>query len=129
MRARLAHLEQERAKLLVVRDTLQQRDAELEREARELRVQEIEVRAANERLQQQNAELRQKSIVLQQELANTETVQQDFVRLSQSLQVQLEKIRVADAQVRWQDGDDADQCPQCRAAFAVTRRQVSEIRC
>lgn len=123
--ARIVHLEAERTKLCVLRDTLQQRDVDGEREARELRAQEIELRAANEKLAQLNADLRQKSTVLQQELANSEVVQQDFVRLSQSLQVQLEKIRAADSTVRWQDEDDVDQCPTCRSAFAVTRRQVS----
>lgn len=35
---------------------------------------------------QSNADLRQRSSVLLLDLANSETVQQDFVRLSQSLQ-------------------------------------------
>lgn len=127
LRSRIGHLEAERAKLNVLKDTLQVRETEFERQATELRVQEIELRATNERLAQLNADLRQKSTVLQQELANSETVQQDFVRLSQSLQVELEKIRAADSTVRWQDEDDVDQCPSCRTAFAVTRRQVSVV--
>lgn len=124
LRARIGHLEAERAKQIVLRETLQQRETEAGRQAAELRGQEIELRADNERLTQQNAVLRQKSTTLQQELANSETVQQDFVRLSQSLQVELEKIRAADSTVRWQTEDDVDQCPSCRTAFAVTRRQV-----
>lgn len=124
LRTRIAHLETERTKLHVLKDTLQQRETDFERQATELRVQEIELRASNEKLTQLNATLRQKSTTLQQELANSETVQQDFVRLSQSLQVELEKIRAADSTVRWQDEDDVDQCPSCRTAFAVTRRQV-----
>lgn len=62
--------------------------------------------------------------VLQQELGNSEAVQKDFVRLSQSLQMELEKIRAADTQVRWQDDDDVDDCPSCKSNFTVTRRKV-----
>lgn len=65
-----------------------------------------------------------KTSVLQTELGNSEAVQKDFVRLSQSLQMELEKIRAADTAVRWQDDDDAENCPSCKSAFAVTRRKV-----
>lgn len=124
LRGRIGHLEAERARLNAQKEALQLRETEFERQASELRVQEIELRATSERLTQLNGDLRQKSTVLQQELATSEAVQQDFVRLSQSLQVELEKIRAADSTVRWQDEDDVDQCPSCRTAFAVTRRQV-----
>lgn len=63
--------------------------------------------------------------VLQQELGNSEAVQKDFVRLSQSLQMELEKIRAADTQVRWQDDDDCDECRSCKSTFTVTRRKVN----
>lgn len=82
---------------------------------------------------------------LQQDLATSEAVQKDFVRLSQSLQVisfyrlnrtkhlnvalafqmELEKIRAADTSVRWQDDEDVDSCPSCKNNFTVTRRKVS----
>lgn len=39
--------------------------------------------------------------------------------------MQLEKIRSADTQVRWQDEDDVDNCPNCKKEFTVTRRKVS----
>lgn len=60
-------------------------------------------------------------------VGNSEAVQKDFVRLSQSLQMELEKIRVADAGncVRWEDEDDVDECRSCRAVFTVTRRKVN----
>lgn len=38
--------------------------------------------------------------------------------------MELEKIRAADTQVRWQDDDDVDHCPSCKNIFAVTRRKV-----
>lgn len=40
-----------------------------------------------EKLERQNMELKNKTSVLQQDLGNSEAVQKDFVRLSQSLQV------------------------------------------
>lgn len=39
--------------------------------------------------------------------------------------MELEKIRVADSSVRWQDDEDVEQCPSCKSAFAVTRRKVT----
>lgn len=36
-------------------------------------------------------------------------------------QVQLEKIRASDTQVRWQHEDDADECPTCRQAFQSSK--------
>lgn len=45
-------------------------------------------------------ELRSRVTSLQTELDNGETVQKDFVLLSQSLQQELERIRSADTQVR-----------------------------
>lgn len=76
-----------------------------------------------DKFEKQNNDLRIKTSVLQTELGNSEAVQKDFVRLSQSLQMELEKIRAADTAVRWQDDDDAENCPSCKSAFAVTRRK------
>lgn len=40
--------------------------------------------------------------------------------------MQLEKIRSADTQVRWQDEEDCYKCPSCKQDFTVTRRKVSK---
>ncbi|KAG7198691.1 hypothetical protein KM043_001689 [Ampulex compressa] len=69
-------------------------------------------------------ELRQRIMSLQQELDTSETVQKDFVRLSQSLQVQLERIRQAGSEVRWQHEEDVEECPSCHNAFTVTKKKV-----
>ncbi|KAG5887200.1 hypothetical protein JTB14_016685 [Gonioctena quinquepunctata] len=74
-------------------------------------------------LQKQNGELRNRVFSLQQELDTTETVQKDFVRLSQSLQVQLEKIRESDTQVRWQHEEDIEECPTCHSSFSTAKRK------
>lgn len=38
--------------------------------------------------------------------------------------MELEKIRAADTQVRWQDDEDVDECRSCKTNFTVTRRKV-----
>ncbi|XP_073956372.1 rab GTPase-binding effector protein rabaptin-5 isoform X2 [Choristoneura fumiferana] len=70
------------------------------------------------------AELRARVSALQQELDNSEKVQQDFVRLSQSLQVQLQRIREADTEVRWQHDEDVTSCPSCHVALPNTKKKV-----
>lgn len=78
-----------------------------------------------DKFEKQNNDYRIKLSVLQTELGNSEAVQKDFVRLSQSLQMELEKIRAADTAVRWQDDEDIENCPNCKLSFAVTRRKVT----
>ncbi|RLU22736.1 hypothetical protein DMN91_005014 [Ooceraea biroi] len=68
-------------------------------------------------------ELRQRVMSLQQELDTSEAVQKDFVRLSQSLQVQLENIRQEDSEVRWQHEEDVEECPNCHNTFSVTKKK------
>jgi Rab GTPase-binding effector protein 1 len=75
-------------------------------------------------LEEQVAELKSRVGSLQQELDNSEAVQKDFVRLSQSLQVQLERIREADTQVRWQHDEDIEECQGCKTGFSFTRSKV-----
>ncbi|KAK9888159.1 hypothetical protein WA026_000428 [Henosepilachna vigintioctopunctata] len=70
-----------------------------------------------------NNELKSKVYALQQELDTSETVQKDFVLLSQSLQVQLEKIRASDSQVRWQHEEDVNTCPTCHSNFSNSRKK------
>ncbi|KAK6637841.1 hypothetical protein RUM44_008263 [Polyplax serrata] len=60
---------------------------------------------------------------LQQQLDTSEVVQKDFVRLSQSLQIELEKIRGADTEVRWQHEDDVDDCPGCKTSFSTGKKK------
>merc|ERR1719419_401378 len=68
-------------------------------------------------------QLRNKVASLQVDLDNSVAVQNDFVRLSQSLQVELEKIRQAEKEVRWQHEEDVEECGSCKAAFSVTKRK------
>ncbi|RUS84817.1 hypothetical protein EGW08_007432 [Elysia chlorotica] len=75
------------------------------------------------KFESENAGLRGKIQSLQVDLDNSEAVQRDFVKLSQSLQIQLEKIRQAENEVRWQHEDDIDDCSNCKQTFTVTRRK------
>ncbi len=61
--------------------------------------------------------------ILQQELDNSVAVQNDFVRLSQSLQMELEKIRQSEKEVRWQHEDDVDACQNCKQVFGGARKR------
>lgn len=70
------------------------------------------------------SEVRTRVCVLQQELDNSEKVQQDFVRLSQSLQVQLQRIREADSEVRWQHDEDVSECPACRTPLPTNKKKI-----
>ncbi|XP_017878963.1 rab GTPase-binding effector protein 1 isoform X2 [Ceratina calcarata] len=105
-----------------VRDhrTLAEREEKLERLEKQLDV----VLKENKEAELKVAELRQRVTSLQQELDTSEAVQKDFVRLSQSLQVQLERIRQAGSEVRWQHEEDVEECPSCHTAFTVTRKKV-----
>ncbi|XP_061716686.1 rab GTPase-binding effector protein 1 isoform X3 [Cydia pomonella] len=76
------------------------------------------------RLLDERTELKGRVAALQQELDNSEKVQQDFVRLSQSLQVQLQRIREADTEVRWQHDEDVSECPTCHVQLPNSKKKV-----
>ena len=44
--------------------------------------------------------------------------------LNDLFQIQLEKIRQAENEVRWQHEDDIEDCTNCKQAFSVTKRKV-----
>ncbi|XP_033189778.1 rab GTPase-binding effector protein rabaptin-5 isoform X1 [Bombus vancouverensis nearcticus] len=105
-----------------VRDhrSLAEREEKLERLEKQLDA----VLKENKQAELKVAELRQRVTSLQQELDTSEAVQKDFVRLSQSLQVQLERIRQAGSEVRWQHEEDIEECPSCHTTFTVTKKKV-----
>ena len=111
-------------KLQSEKEEIQRIESDQKKEISDLRMQNIELSENVDRLEKSNHDTKSKLTMLQQELSTSEAVQKDFVKLSQSLQMQLEKIRSADTQVRWQDFDDAgDSCPTCKLPFTVTRRK------
>ncbi|XP_033220673.1 rab GTPase-binding effector protein 1 isoform X2 [Belonocnema kinseyi] len=83
-----------------------------------------EVLKEKEKIESTMNELRQRLSSLQQDLDTSEEVQKDFVRLSQSLQIQLERIREGDIEVRWQHEEDVEECPTCHTAFTGTKKKI-----
>lgn len=87
-------------------EAVQKRSLEIEMMAKNLQNDKtrLEKEAENgamhrSRFESQNAELKARISNLQQELDNSVAVQTDFVRLSQSLQMELEKIRQSEKEV------------------------------
>ncbi|XP_017960973.1 rab GTPase-binding effector protein 1 isoform X2 [Drosophila navojoa] len=103
---------------------LERKEAELNKQLSECRVEIIELQEANEKLTKTNVDYKAKIKTLQEELSTMETVQKDFVKLSQKLQMTLEELRHADTEVRWQDDDDVTNCPTCNAGFTVMVRKI-----
>ncbi|XP_016974360.1 rab GTPase-binding effector protein 1 [Drosophila rhopaloa] len=103
---------------------LERKEAELNKQLSECRVEIIELQEANEKYAKTNSDYKTKIKTLQEELSTMETVQKDFVKLSQTLQMSLEELRHADTEVRWQDDDDVNNCPTCNAYFTVMVRKI-----
>ena len=40
-------------------------------------------------------------------------------------QIQLEQLRQAETEVRWENEEDVDECHNCKQPFTVTKRKVS----
>ncbi|KAL5016860.1 hypothetical protein ScPMuIL_006449 [Solemya velum] len=78
---------------------------------------------ARTKLENEVGQLKAKVQSLQLDLDNSEAVQRDFVKLSQSLQIQLEKIRQAENEVRWEHEEDVEDCNTCKQQFTVTKRK------
>ncbi|XP_003746266.1 rab GTPase-binding effector protein 1 [Galendromus occidentalis] len=106
-----------------VNDELERKNLEVQRlRACEQELATTKVRAAElevmeplkHKFERENHELRCKVLALQRDLDNSEAVQKDFVKLSQSLQVELEKLRVCDGEVRFQHPDDVTECNSCK---------------
>jgi Rab GTPase-binding effector protein 1 len=79
-------------KMLAEKDEAQKIDADNKKEISDMRMQNIKLSDGVEKLEKMNLELRSKLQMMQQELATSEAVQKDFVKLSQSLQVGFEYI-------------------------------------
>ncbi|MFH4983812.1 hypothetical protein AB6A40_010521 [Gnathostoma spinigerum] len=72
---------------------------------------------------------RQRCAALQQELDTSEAVQKDFVKLSQNLQIELEKIRQSEQEARWQFEEDVNSCNQCKNPFNKNKSKIHCMHC
>lgn len=93
-----------------------------------LKTQVAEQTQTRARLEAEVVELRGRVSTLQHDLDTSEAVQRDFVRLSQSLQVQLEKIRQSEKEVRWQHEEDQEECNSCKQRFSAMGRRKHHCR-
>ncbi|CAF0804713.1 unnamed protein product [Rotaria sordida] len=82
-----------------------------------------EMSSEKEKLNEENAGLRVQIQKLKIDFENSESVQHDFVKLSQALQVQLEEIRNSENDLRWQPEEDFSECQRCHTQFSVTWRK------
>jgi Rab GTPase-binding effector protein 1 len=86
--------------------------------------QEVEsLQGEKQRLDAKVHDMKSRLAILQQDLDNSVAVQNDFVRLSQSLQMELEKIRQSEKEVRWQFEEDVDNCQNCKISLSTTKRK------
>lgn len=122
-------------RMVVASETIADQDSNI-RQIRDLQttVGELETQVQqvqNERaaVEQTAQNYKQRCTSLQQELDTSEVVQRDFVKLSQSLQIQLEKIRQSEQEVRWQWDDDVDQCSNCDTSFARVKVKPHCLHC
>ncbi|CAF0897484.1 unnamed protein product [Adineta ricciae] len=82
-----------------------------------------QISAEKDKLSEDNAGLRVQLQKLKIDFENSESVQHDFVKLSQALQVQLEELRNSENELRWQPEEDYTECQRCRQQFSVTWRK------
>nr|VZI24507.1 unnamed protein product [Spirometra erinaceieuropaei] len=86
-------------------------------ESKHAKAKVLELEGALARANEELVHLRHKVSTLRTDLADTEKTQKDFVVLSQHLQVQLERQRAQNEEVRWQDPEDVSHCASCETAF------------
>ncbi|UJR08807.1 hypothetical protein I4U23_013062 [Adineta vaga] len=79
--------------------------------------------AEKDKLSEDNAGLRIQLQKIKIDFENSESVQHDFVKLSQALQVQLEEFRNSDNELRWKPEEDFSDCQHCHQQFSVTWRK------
>ncbi|XP_037091000.1 rab GTPase-binding effector protein 1-like [Pollicipes pollicipes] len=123
LEAEQARRQQADGQLAAARDQLAQQTAMNRQMVAALQAQLEEQSSAKSSLQEEVSRLKTKVATLQLDLDNSEAVQRDFVKLSQSLQMELERIRQSDTEVRWQHEDDVDDCSRCHVRFTVSRRK------
>ncbi|KAK4010865.1 hypothetical protein OUZ56_019993 [Daphnia magna] len=119
MRSVQTQLEEESSRKTSLEVALQQAKEQLA----DLKNRASESVSSKAKLENENQQLRNRVSSLQADLETSEAVQRDFVQLSQQLQVQLEKIRQSEKELRWQYEEDIDQCAECRQTFGVAKRK------
>ncbi|GAA56141.1 Rab GTPase-binding effector protein 1 [Clonorchis sinensis] len=135
-------LDDTKARLASLADIVAKHDKEAsarlkaEEDVESVRKQMEEIQIKLNQAESEAAELRtevstfqQRMICLQSDLDNAESVQADFVRLSQTLQVQLERFRQQEHELRWVDPDDVATCFACTTPFHSGSRKINCPHC
>ncbi|CAD5116306.1 DgyrCDS5212 [Dimorphilus gyrociliatus] len=125
------HIEEQlNSKILFIKDQIHSEQLERSRVEDALNTELMQVRKklkeetdSKKQVMDDVSTLRIKVSSLQEDLNNSECVQRDFVKLSQSLQIELERERAKQTEVRWQNEEDIDECNKCKTTFTVTRRK------
>ncbi|KAK3884811.1 hypothetical protein Pcinc_010939 [Petrolisthes cinctipes] len=138
LREKVAMLESVESQMRMEQKNLAESEAQVARQAEVqlkskqiisgLKTQVAEQTQARARLEAEVMELKGRVTTLQHDLDTSEAVQRDFVRLSQSLQVQLEKIRQSEKEVRWQHEEDQEECNSCKQRFSAMGRRKHHCR-
>ena len=116
-------LAREKIQRMSLEENIHKLETKQEESSKEKDAQTAAVLSDKEGLASQVANLRKKVSSLQLDLDNSVAVQNDFVRLSQNLQVELEKIRQAEKEVRWQHEEDVEECNNCRQSFSSSKKK------
>lgn len=111
-----------------IQDTSENEKIQSQQVTVNLREQISELKNTNAKLEKDLQETKSKCAKLQADLQNSEAVQMDFVKLSQSLQVQLENIRQTENEVRWEHEDDVEKCFNCKVVFGSHRKRKVHCR-
>lgn len=88
------HYDKERQQYNMLQEKMKQDEKTYHDQVASLSVQLNEVTKQSKHLEESNSELRLKVSSLQKELSTGEAVQQDFVRLSQTLQVIIQSFNI-----------------------------------
>lgn len=117
------YLEQERFKRKELEEKLQQVQSIQNQTKMESSKNLETAKSDKESAEAQLAQLKAKVTSLQTDLDNSVAVQNDFVRLSQNLQMELEKIRQSEKEVRWQHEDDIVECNSCKTGLQKSKKK------
>ncbi|CAI4231163.1 unnamed protein product [Auanema sp. JU1783] len=106
---------------VAISDEQSRKIRDLQEAVAELEAQVTQVQNERQAVEMTAQNYKARCSALQQELDTMECVQKDFVKLSQSLQIQLEKIRQSEQEVRWQWEEDVENCSGCEVSIARLR--------
>ncbi|CAD6192985.1 unnamed protein product [Caenorhabditis auriculariae] len=109
------------SEMVALSESFQRQVRDLQVTVKELEDQVTQVQSERSAVEKTAQNYKQRCASLQHELDTSEAVQRDFVKLSQSLQIQLEKIRQSEQEVRWQWDEDVDKCTNCETSVAKLR--------